>query len=172
MNWNGKNKSVTFSYDDDKLYDRRLVELFNQYGLKATFNLNSAYLGFKGKNVVTHEEVKRLYNGHEVAAHTLLHPRLEEEPDHSIVWQVETDRKALSDLAGDDVVGMVYPYGMQKRDDRAISIIKQNTKVEYARTTNSTYGLIYKPRIYCFLIRPFFIVKLIKCLNLQENLFA
>ena len=39
--WNGKNKAVTFSYDDGVEQDRRLVELFNQYGVKATFNLNS-----------------------------------------------------------------------------------------------------------------------------------
>lgn len=39
--WNGKNKAVTFSYDDGVEQDRRLVELFNKYGMKATFNINS-----------------------------------------------------------------------------------------------------------------------------------
>ncbi len=36
-----KYKALTFSYDDGVEQDRRLVKLFNQYNLKATFNLNS-----------------------------------------------------------------------------------------------------------------------------------
>ena len=37
----GKHKALTMSYDDGRLSDRKLVELFNQYGLKGTFHLNS-----------------------------------------------------------------------------------------------------------------------------------
>ena len=33
----GKTKALTFSYDDGKIHDRRLVKLFNTHGLKATF---------------------------------------------------------------------------------------------------------------------------------------
>ena len=38
---NNKLKALTFSYDDGVEQDRRLIKLFNQYNLKATFNLNS-----------------------------------------------------------------------------------------------------------------------------------
>ena len=38
-------KAVTFSYDDGVTQDIRLVEILNRYGLKATFNLNSEFLG-------------------------------------------------------------------------------------------------------------------------------
>lgn len=38
MNWNGKLKAVTFSYDDGVLQDERRINLFNKYGLKCTFN--------------------------------------------------------------------------------------------------------------------------------------
>ena len=37
----GKHKVLTLSYDDGKIQDRRLVKIFNKYGIKATFNLNS-----------------------------------------------------------------------------------------------------------------------------------
>ena len=37
----GKPKALSFSYDDGVTYDIRLVELFNKYGLKGTFNVNS-----------------------------------------------------------------------------------------------------------------------------------
>ena len=36
----GKHKVLTLSYDDGKIPDKRLVALFNEYGLKGTFNLN------------------------------------------------------------------------------------------------------------------------------------
>ena len=39
--WDGKQKAVTFSYDDGVCQDRRLVDMFNYYHVKATFNLNS-----------------------------------------------------------------------------------------------------------------------------------
>ena len=32
--WNGKNKAVTFSYDDGITQDKRLIKLFDKYGLK------------------------------------------------------------------------------------------------------------------------------------------
>ena len=39
--WDGKQKAVTFSYDDGVCQDRRLVDMFNYYHVKATFNINS-----------------------------------------------------------------------------------------------------------------------------------
>ena len=36
-----KMKAITFSYDDGVTQDKRLVDIFNKYGLKATFNINS-----------------------------------------------------------------------------------------------------------------------------------
>ena len=61
--WNGKNKAVTFSYDDGITQDKRLIELFNKYGLKCTFNINSGLLGQDGYldregERVTHIKVK------------------------------------------------------------------------------------------------------------------
>ena len=43
--YNGKNKAITFSYDDGLTQDIRLIEIFNKYNLKGTFNLNSGLLG-------------------------------------------------------------------------------------------------------------------------------
>mgnify|MGYP003259460602 CR=1 FL=1 len=46
--FHGKRKTLTFSYDDGVTQERRLVELFDRYGLKATFNINSELLGKPG----------------------------------------------------------------------------------------------------------------------------
>ena len=71
---NGKKKALTFSYDDGVKSDIRLIELFNKYGLKATFHLNSGTLGSEKK--VNPEDVKKIYEGHEVAIHGVNHKLL------------------------------------------------------------------------------------------------
>ena len=40
----GLAKAITFSYDDGQVYDRRLIEIFNQAGFKGTFHLTSGNL--------------------------------------------------------------------------------------------------------------------------------
>ncbi|MGN1445213.1 MAG: polysaccharide deacetylase family protein, partial [Eubacteriales bacterium] len=82
----GKLKAVTFSFDDGVTQDIRLINILNRYGLKATFNLNSSYLGLSGQlnrndHTVRHDknsacQVAEIYKGHEVAVHTLTHPNL------------------------------------------------------------------------------------------------
>ena len=89
--FNGLMKAVTFSYDDGITQDQRLIEIFDKYGLKSTFNINSGLLGthfsLNCDNVtVAHckprpDEVKKIYQNHEVAVHTLTHPLLPELSD-------------------------------------------------------------------------------------------
>ena len=130
--WNGKNKAVTFSYDDGVVQDFRLVALFNRYGLKSTFNINSELLGLKEVLVrsgvdVCHDkirpsELKELYKGHEVAVHTLTHPNLTVLDEAEIIRQGEEDRKNLEKLAGYEIIGMAYPCGGVNNDDRVAEI--------------------------------------------------
>ncbi len=153
-----KMKAVTFSYDDGITQDRRLIEMFNRYGLKATFNLNSALLGNAGSLViggvtVAHvkprpEEVRAIYEGHEIAAHTLTHPRLPTLSDEEIIHQVEDDRLRLSELAGYEVVGMAYPCGGVNYDTRVAETIRQNTGIRYARTIISSHSFAPNENLY------------------------
>lgn len=150
--FNGKNKAITFSYDDGVTQDVRLIEIFNKYGLKATFNLNSELLGeyrkFTSKSGIEvtlerskPEDVKHIYQGHEVAVHTLKHPNLTEiENDEEVIRQVEQDRINLSELVGYEVKGMAYPCGGVNCNDRVANIIKNNTGVKYARTIGVTHS--------------------------------
>ena len=148
--WNGKMKAVTFSYDDGVHQDIRLVELFNKYGLKATFNINSELLGVESfwnvgenpidRHTITAPEMKSLYEGHEVAVHTLTHPFLPDLPDEEIIRQVEEDRKNLEKIMGYDICGMAYPCGGENNNDRVAEIIRANTKIKYSRTIVSSYS--------------------------------
>lgn len=151
-------KYVTFSFDDGITQDRRLLALLNKYGLKATFNLNSSLFGLKGgweqngkflsHNKVMPSEVKELYAGHEVAVHTLTHPNLTGEDEETIIYQVEEDRKRLSNLVGYEVYGMAYPCGGVNNDDRVAAIIKGKTGVRYSRTIVSTYSFDLPKNVY------------------------
>lgn len=134
--FNGKMKAVTFSYDDAPFQDRRLVEIFNKYGLKCTFNVNSGLFG-QGHRTIMPEEMPSLYKGHEVAVHTLTHPHLENMTDDAeIVKQVEDDRKYLSEIMGYNVVGMAYPFGTY--NDNVVKLIDEQTGVLYSRTVRAT----------------------------------
>jgi peptidoglycan/xylan/chitin deacetylase (PgdA/CDA1 family) len=165
--WNGKLKAVTFSIDDGCASDKRIVELFNKYGIKGTFNINSGLLNTQheirneqGKIVevvpkMKAYEVKNVYQGHEVAVHTCTHPNLTDLEEKEIIYQVEEDRKTLSGLVGYDVIGMAYPCGGTNNDERVAKIIKENTPIRYARTITSTYSfdlqenlLQFNPTVY------------------------
>jgi peptidoglycan/xylan/chitin deacetylase (PgdA/CDA1 family) len=139
----GKNKAVTFSYDDGMVYDVRLIELFNKYGLKSTFNLSSEWLSDKKEGTfigrypkICRDDVKSIYDGHEVAAHTLNHVHLTECADIEVIRQVDNDRQRLSALVGYEVVGMAYPYG--DFDDRVVELIRKQTGIRYSRTCRTT----------------------------------
>ena len=143
--FSGKMKAVTFSYDDGVTQDIRLLEILNKYGLKSTFNINSGLLGKPGKLTrlgkeiqhckVDPRDVSSIYEGHEVAAHTVTHPSLPKLlTKEEISAQVEYDRLALSEFVGYEIVGMAYPGGGTNHDDRVVDIIKSTTGVKYART--------------------------------------
>ena len=148
--FHGKCKAVTFSYDDGVSQDVRLIALLDKYGLKATFNLNSGMFGaccnltVKGEtvthNLLSAEEAKKLYVGHEVAVHTLTHPNLTTLPDQEVIRQVETDRENLSKLFWYEVYGMAYPCGGVNNDDRVAEVIRQHTSIKFARTITSSYS--------------------------------
>lgn len=141
-------KRLTFSYDDGVTQDRRLLELFDKYGLKGTFNLNS--LLCSTARVLTYNdvsvsqarpmlsEIHRIYKGQEVAAHGLTHATLTGLEDDAVVREIERDREILSDIVGYEVVGMAYPNA--GADDRVVRLLKEHTGIRYARMVGSTFN--------------------------------
>jgi len=135
----GKRIAVTTSWDDGHTFDRRIVESFNKWGLKGTFNLNSRSLGRTGtppphgnRNHLDASEVAPLFKGHEVAIHTVSHPWLSRLDPTQIAYEVLEDRKALEDLVGYPVRGMAYPFG--DYSPRVIEVLR-GLGIVYCRTT-------------------------------------
>lgn len=153
-------KAITFSYDDGVTQDVQMIELMNKYGIKGTFNLNSELLGtgtfLTGPNYrlchykIRPEDVRHLYEGHEVAVHTLTHINLTTVDDKEVIRQVEQDRLNLSQLAGYEVVGMAYPCGSVNNDDRVAEIIREHTGVRYSRTITTNNSFALQKNLYRF----------------------
>lgn len=130
----GKHFSVTFSYDDGNIADRRLCGIFDKYKLKATFNLIS---GRFGGDVVSEGEIKELYKNHEIAGHTVSHPHLSSLPPEAQLSEIFDCRRKLEDITGGFVRGMAYPYG--EWDGTTVNAMKA-AGISYSRTVNATKG--------------------------------
>jgi peptidoglycan/xylan/chitin deacetylase (PgdA/CDA1 family) len=131
----GRFKALTLSYDDGKLADRRLVAILNKHGLKASFHLNGGLLGQPER--VPASEVRELYAGHEVSAHTYTHPTIARCPREEIARQILDDRAVLEDLVGYPVRGLSYPNGSCSRE---IVELLPLLGIEYARLVPTTGG--------------------------------
>lgn len=143
--WDGKKKAVTFSYDDGVEQDMRLVELFNEYGVKATFNINSGIQ--TGANVFTEKssgitirrmnqkDLCRLYAGHEIASHGLTHANPAELDEETMFNEVLADKRNLETLFEQKIVGYAYPFGCY--NDMAVKVLS-DCGIRYARTVETT----------------------------------
>ena len=104
----GKPKAVTFSYDDGVVQDRRLAEIFDKYGMKATFNFNTA-----GKRApkFTKEEIHEIFlsKGHEIAIHGADHRANGSMRPIEGIRDVLECRLELESLCGSIIRGMAYP---------------------------------------------------------------
>lgn len=141
----GKTRVLTFSYDDGISQDMRLVQLFNLYGLKGTFNLNSGIQSkehtWLNKDVLVRrmqpDVLPMLYQGHEVAVHTLTHPGLFKLSDEELAYELYADKQNLEKQFKRTVVGMAYPFG--DYDERIMRAVKDQGLL-YGRTVETTGG--------------------------------
>lgn len=139
----GKSKVVTLSYDDGVVQDARLMGLLDRYGVKGTFNLNTAMyfpeekIREKPRGKCKLSEAQALYtdSGHEVALHFAHHPfpaRLRKE---NLLTEVLQNRADIEKHYGTLARGMAYPNGSYNQQ---VMDALQMCNICYARTTVST----------------------------------
>ncbi|MBO4330978.1 MAG: polysaccharide deacetylase family protein [Oscillospiraceae bacterium] len=133
----GRTRAFTLSYDDGQIFDRRLVGMFREHGVKATFNLNSGRLGQSG--FVEASELTSLYTPDcaEIATHGEVHAFLDRLPSPDAFEEIVRDRTALEKLTGTIVRGHAYPFGAY--NDRVVELLEL-AGIAYARTVNSSYS--------------------------------
>jgi peptidoglycan/xylan/chitin deacetylase (PgdA/CDA1 family) len=138
--YKGKAGALTTSWDDATIYDKPLIDILNANKIKGTFNLNSSQFGDKsrkGQERIEADEVKALYEGHEVACHGVTHPFLEQLADDQIHAELLEDRRNLERLVGYPVRGLALPYGTW--DNRVLRIAKE-CGIVYSRPTTQHNG--------------------------------
>lgn len=131
----GRDKAVTFSYDDGCKDDLITAETLARYGMKCTFNLNNS-LG--NPNKLTIDEVKEyiLGKGHEIALHGAKHkaPGVQK-PVWGIIDAVD-NRRFLEENFDIIVRGMAYP-------DVGIRNITLNTTYDNVKNYLEELGVVY-----------------------------
>lgn len=132
----GKRYAATFSYDDGGAADRRLVELFNKYGAKCTFNLISSSLIKTEGTGIKAAELKELYSGHEIACHTYSHPHLERMSVQDQYEELIRDRQIIEDATGRIIRGLAYPFGTYSPDTTFAAM--KTASLVYGRTATAT----------------------------------
>lgn len=132
---NGKHKALTMSYDDGLYDDIHLIEIFNKYGIKGTFHLNSGLFGKKSWNRLPKEKILSIYQGHEIASHGYTHQKLTALPNEGVLSEIINDRINLEELTGTLIKGFSYPFGAT---DNRIQQILSCCGIKYARVVSTT----------------------------------
>ena len=94
-------KIFLLSFDDGVIWDQWFIEMLNHYGVPCTFNLNSGLEDFVwhyGSHPIRRlrlAESKHIYDGHEIASHTLHHNWLDAQTDEQLNWEVGEDVRRL-----------------------------------------------------------------------------
>lgn len=136
----GKAKVLTMSYDDGKLADERLLHIFNKNGIRGTFNLNYGLMDRPER--IDKEKICAMYEGHEIATHTMTHPTIDRCPLTQTAKEILDDRSGLESLTGYPVRGHAYPNGSFNKE---IKELLQHLGIAYARTAEWESGSMELP---------------------------
>lgn len=125
-------KIFLLSFDDGTIYDARFTELLNRYRIPATLNLNSGLEDFvwyyDGKPVQRLKlwENRHIFDGHEIASHSLTHPWLTSLPDDQLAYEIEQDCRNLKAIFGVPELGFAVPF--TACGQREIGIIRNHVR--------------------------------------------
>lgn len=132
----GKNKAVTFSYDDGVKSDIKLAAVFDKYGIKATFNLCSGWID--RDNRLTHGEIQKylINKGHEIAIHGANHLAPGKLDPVTVMREYFGCRTELEKMFGRIIRGMAYP-------NSGIRVIQNGISYEKIRSCLENAGIAY-----------------------------
>ena len=116
---------VAQCWDDGVLNDLRLVELLRKYNAKATFNLNPAlheksrrkmdgtykFKGIYTAGKLSLDELTDVYEGFQVASHTMHHKNAGQVPDDEFMADAIDARSYLEDRFQRECRGFAWPCG-------------------------------------------------------------
>ena len=136
----GRAKAVTLSYDDGVIQDVRFAETIGKYGMKCTFNINSALFGTPTRlgGRLTAEDIKKhlVDKGHEIAVHGDRHIASAAASPVVCMRDALDCRLKLEETFGMIIRGMAYP-------DSGIRVPANGNSYETVKQILSSIGIVY-----------------------------
>ena len=144
----GKAKAFNVTYDDGVLQDIRFVELLNKYSLKGTFNLNSGLMENEFEWIhetgcvvkrLSKDKAVSLYQGHEIASHTLTHPYMDDLSESEIMYELQADKDNLEKLFSREIKGFAVPFDFYSE---LIESCVKRCNFEYVRISEESHSFV------------------------------
>ena len=145
-------KYFIFSIDDGTVFDKEVLDIFKKYKIKATFNVNSGLFPFIWFNQGIPIErfdlniKKYLYEGHEIASHSLTHPHLTMCPGEVIAKEVGEDVLNLEKIFNTTIKTFAFPFS--DWDERCIEIIKHIHNLKVIRLSDVDTSFKFPKDLY------------------------
>ena len=118
------------SWDDGHLADMKLHNLLNRYNLKGTFFITKNYLN----SGLDDASIKKISINHEIGAHTISHPNLEELNFDEQYKEIGNSKLWIERIINDSCDGFCYPSG--KYNNESLLAVKELGFL-YARTVEA-----------------------------------
>lgn len=153
-------KYFVFSLDDGTIYDKDVTALFNRYHIRGTFNLNSGLDNYTWyyedripiTRLVLQDNI-HLYDGHEVASHTLTHPYLDSCSDEEVIRQVNEDKSNLERIFNRTIRSFATPF--ETSGEREVELIRNNTDIRNIRLSILDESFLFPSDTYHFKITTY-----------------
>jgi peptidoglycan/xylan/chitin deacetylase (PgdA/CDA1 family) len=129
----GKRGAIVSSWDDGIVTDKRLLNFYNKNNWHATWAISSGFLGQtrfwpgrqKNMTYLSAEDLTTLYTGHEIASHSVTHPKFWEISLKQVEEEIFQDWLHLEKLVGYKIQGFVFPFNRGDSPEPFVQILKK-----------------------------------------------
>ena len=138
------NGFISINFDDGfKSAFQNGMPILDAAGIKTTHYIITGVLG--RKPYISLEDVKTLrIHGHEIGAHTVIHPHLADIPQTEVLNQIMKSKQFLEDNGLGPIETFAYPYGSY---DQKVLEMARSASLKSARTTHDGLNDAYTPAL-------------------------
>lgn len=151
----GKEKAIVFTWDDTSIESESVAKLFDKYGYKATFFLNTQLL-YSKRMRIEHPFIRSMYqdilnSGHEIGTHTHSHCVLTKVPDDKVQSELAVSSQKIFDLYGYKASTMSYPTSRYNNHiDSLMHIYYLDCRYTMDKDVDSTIRYVHVREAYNF----------------------
>lgn len=120
----------TTSWDDGYALDITLANLLEKYGATGTFYICPQ--AQHGHAMLTEVEIKTLHKNHEIGAHSMTHPKLNQIDKEVAAIEISNSKQWVEKITNTECAMFCYPYGFYNEHTK---LLVKNAGFRSARTT-------------------------------------